>query len=73
MRRGTAVSEQAHVVTATVGEDAWRDYLKLNDDNLPAVVLLDQTGRLSWFYNGSFDLAHYNLLKTAAKAALGES
>ena len=72
MRRSTPLAERAHVVTAMVDESAWINYMKLKDDRLPAVLLLDQTGRLSWFYIGSFDSSHYASLKTAAKAALAK-
>ena len=43
MRRSTALADRAHVLTAMVDEAAWINYLKLKDQRLPAVLLLDPT------------------------------
>jgi hypothetical protein len=73
MRHGTPVAQRSHVVTSSSDEAAWKKYLDIRDDSLPAVVLLDRSGHVRWSYNGLFDADHYRDLKTATAAALNGS
>jgi hypothetical protein len=43
MRGGTPLAAQAHTLTSTSDNDAWRSYLNVRDDSLPAVLLVDST------------------------------
>ncbi len=70
MRGGTPKPLRSHVLTCTTGNDIWKKYVDLADDSLPAVLLIDGTGRLLWRYTGAFDSPHYQSLKTAAATAL---
>ncbi len=68
IRKGTPVAAHSHVLTSATDEAEWKQYLKLKDDNLPAVLLLDQTGQVRWSYKGEFDPEHYGEMKNAAIA-----
>jgi hypothetical protein len=70
MRGGTPAPGRAHVLTSASDEVAWKKYLDMKDDSLPSVLLLDETGRLQWRYNGAFDQDHYQSLRIATTAAL---
>lgn len=70
MRAGTPAAARRHVLTSASDEAAWKAYLHVTDDSLPAVLLLDASGRALWSHNGSFDSEHYKDLKTAATTAL---
>lgn len=70
MRGGTPTAARGHVLTSTSDEAVWKAYLHVTDDSVPAVLLLDTSGRALWSYNGSFDLKHYQDLKTAVTTAL---
>jgi hypothetical protein len=43
----------------------------MSDDSLPSVLLLDESGRMLWSYNGAFDPQKYRALKTAMSSAIG--
>jgi hypothetical protein len=66
IRKGTPAAAQSHVLTAATDEAAWKQYLQMKDDSLPAVLLLDQNGHVRWSYDGAFDPDHYRDLKAAA-------
>jgi len=70
MRSGTPEAARGHVFTSGSDEQAWKQYLDMKDDNLPGVLLLDETGHVRWSYCGLFDADHYQALKTAAAAVL---
>ena len=70
MRGGTPEAARSHVLTSASDEDAWTKYVKMTDDSLPAVLLLDTSGRVLWSYNGTFDPGRYADLKSASVAAL---
>jgi hypothetical protein len=70
MRGGTPPAARNHVLTSASDEDAWKKYLAMTDDSLPSVLLLDASGRVRWSFNGVFDDADYQRLKSAATAAL---
>ena len=73
MRRGTPEAARKHVLTCASDEATWKKYLAMNDDSLPGVVLLDESGRLLWNYTGTFDPDHYQALKAAALGVLQHS
>ena len=73
IRSGTPPEGRSHGLTCASDEDAWRKYLAMTDDSLPSVLLLDASGHVRWSYNGVFDDAHYQSLKSAATAALATS
>ena len=70
MRDGTPDASRSHVLTSATDEGAWKQYLDMRDDSLPSVLLLDESGRLRWRHNGTFDPDRYRALKTATAAAL---
>jgi len=70
MRGGTPPAGRSHVLTSASDEDAWKKYLAMTDDSLPSVLLLDASGRVRWSYNGVFDDADYQRLKSVTKASL---
>jgi hypothetical protein len=71
MRGGTPEPQRDHVLTSSSDEAAWKKYLDIHDDSLPAILLLDESGHALWSYRGEFDAAHYDALKNAANEALG--
>lgn len=71
MRSGTPNAARSHVLTSVSDEDAWRNYLNMGDDNLPGVLLLDESGRVLWSHVGVFDPNEYEHLKTVAAIVVG--
>jgi hypothetical protein len=71
MRSGTPNAARSHVLTSVPDEDAWRNYLNMGDDNLPGVLLLDESGRVLWSHVGVFDPNEYEHLKTVAAIVVG--
>lgn len=69
IRKGTPAAAYSHVLTSATDDAAWKQYLEMKDDSLPAVLLLDQEGHVRWSYNGVFDPDHYRDLKTATISA----
>jgi hypothetical protein len=69
IRKGTPEAAQSHVLTSATDEAAWKLYLQMQDDSLPAVLLLDPNGHLRWSYDGVFDPDHYRDLKAATVTA----
>jgi hypothetical protein len=65
MRKGTPAPAQPHVLTSASDDAAWKKYLNMQDDGVPAVLLLDQAGHLRWSYNGIYQPDRYQSLKTA--------
>jgi len=71
MRKETPTSAQPHVLTSASDDAAWKQYLGIQHDGLPAVALLDQAGHLRWSYNGIFQPDRYQSLKTTTSTLLG--
>ena len=65
IRNGTPAAAQSRVLSSVTDEAAWKQYLEIKDDSLPAVLLLDQGGHVRWSYNGVFDPDRYRDLKAA--------
>jgi hypothetical protein len=70
MRSGTPEAARSHVLTSASDEDIWKKYLGMSNDNLPALLLLDESGHVLWRHVGVFDPGEYEKLKKAAGAAL---
>jgi hypothetical protein len=70
MRGGTPEAQRDHVLTSASDEAAWKKYLDIHDDSLPAILLLNESGHALWSYSGEFDAAHYDALKHAVNEAV---
>ena len=55
MRKGLSPAQQESFVVLTQDEKLWRNYLRVDDDRDPYVLLLDPAGRILWRGHGSPD------------------
>jgi hypothetical protein len=71
MRNGTLTDRRPHAIVSTEGNAAWKQYLGMRDNELPAVLLLDSSGHAAWDYKGAFGADRYAGLKAAIQKLIG--
>lgn len=52
MRKGVPPAEQDKFVVLTQDEKPWRSYFGVSDDQVPYVMLIDETGKVLWHGHG---------------------
>lgn len=53
MKKGVPAAEQDYFVVLTEDAKPWRSYFQVGDDQVPYVMLLDQSGKILWHGHGS--------------------
>lgn len=53
MKKGIPAAEQDYFVVLTEDAKPWRSYFEVGDDQVPYVMLLDQSGKILWHGHGS--------------------
>jgi hypothetical protein len=53
MKKGVPAAEQDYFVVLTEDAKPWRSYFQVGDDQVPYVMLLDQSGKILWLGHGS--------------------
>jgi len=67
MRRGTPKSDYEHVVTVYEGTDSWKKRVGFADPDAAYLILIDHTGKVTWRYQGAFDVGTFQALSSKTR------
>jgi hypothetical protein len=70
MRRGTPPADQGNVITVYGGTDQWKQRVAFRDPNAAYLILIDQSGKVTWQYAGRFSEEPYEALSSAVSGLL---